>query len=92
MSHDGLASKSWCMSSTGTQYCRSPIGRMTAMTGPVTFSPRSGPLRTGILPFEWTKEDDPMKRSRFSDEQIIALLKENEAGARVGEICRRRGL
>jgi len=38
------------------------------------------------------KEEDPMKRSRFSDEQIIAMLKENEAGAKVDEICRRHGV
>jgi len=30
-----------------------------------------------------------MKRSRFTDEQIIALLKENEAGAKVDSLCRR---
>ena len=34
------------------------------------------------------KEDDPMKRSRFSDEQIIVMLRENEAGAKVDDICR----
>ena len=33
-----------------------------------------------------------MKRSRFSDEQIIAVLKENEAGARVDDLCRRHGI
>ena len=33
-----------------------------------------------------------MKRSRFSDEQIIAMLKENEAGAKVDDICRRHGV
>lgn len=33
-----------------------------------------------------------MKRKRFSDEQIIALLKEVEAGAKVGETCRRHGV
>lgn len=33
-----------------------------------------------------------MKRSRFSDEQVIAILKENEAGARVDELCRRHGI
>ena len=33
-----------------------------------------------------------MKRSRFSDEQIIGLLKEQEAGAATADICRRHGL
>lgn len=33
-----------------------------------------------------------MKHSRFSEEQIIAVLKENEAGARVDELCRRQGI
>lgn len=33
-----------------------------------------------------------MKRSRFTDEQIIALLKENEAGAKVDGLCRREGV
>ena len=33
-----------------------------------------------------------MKRSRFSEEQIIGVLKESEAGAKVDEICRRHGI
>jgi putative transposase len=33
-----------------------------------------------------------MKRSRFSDEQIIAILKEHEAGMATAEICRRHGI
>lgn len=33
-----------------------------------------------------------MKRKRFSEEQIIAVLKENEAGAKVDDLCRRRGI
>jgi putative transposase len=30
-----------------------------------------------------------MKRARFSEEQIISILKEAEAGAKVTELCRR---
>jgi putative transposase len=32
-----------------------------------------------------------MKRARFSEEQIIAILKEAEAGAKVTELCRHHG-
>ncbi len=33
-----------------------------------------------------------MKRSRFSEEQIIAILKEQEAGLPTGDVCRRHGV
>jgi putative transposase len=33
-----------------------------------------------------------MKRSRFSDEQIIGILKEQEAGAVTADVCRRHGI
>lgn len=33
-----------------------------------------------------------MKRSRFSEEQIIAILKEQEAGMPTAEVCRRHGI
>ena len=33
-----------------------------------------------------------MKRKQFSEEQIIGILKESEAGAAVTELCRRHGL
>ena len=33
-----------------------------------------------------------MKRSRFADSQIIAILKEAESGVRVPELCRTHGM
>jgi putative transposase len=33
-----------------------------------------------------------MKRSRFSKEQIIALLREQEAGAKTADVCRKQGV
>ncbi len=33
-----------------------------------------------------------MKRKRFSEEQIIGILKEAEAGAAVTDLCRRHGM
>lgn len=33
-----------------------------------------------------------MKRSKFSDEQIIAILKEHEAGVATADLCRKHGI
>lgn len=33
-----------------------------------------------------------MKRGRFSEEQVIGILREYEAGGKVGELCRRHGV
>ena len=33
-----------------------------------------------------------MKRSKFSEEQIIGILREQEAGGTTAELCRRHGI
>ena len=33
-----------------------------------------------------------MKRSRFTEEQIVGALKEHESGGDVGQLCRRLGI
>ena len=33
-----------------------------------------------------------MKRSRFSEEQIIGILKEHQAGATAADLCRKHGI
>ncbi len=33
-----------------------------------------------------------MKKSRYTDSQILAILKQNEAGAKVPDLCREHGM
>jgi putative transposase len=33
-----------------------------------------------------------MKRSKFSEEQIIGVLKEHEVGAKTADLCRKHGI
>ena len=33
-----------------------------------------------------------MDRKRYTEEQIVGVLKESEAGAKTGELCRKHGM
>jgi putative transposase len=33
-----------------------------------------------------------MRKSRFSETQIIAILKKTDAGMKIGELCRKHGI
>lgn len=39
-----------------------------------------------------TKRSLELKKTRFSESQIVAVLKEVELGAKVGETCRKHGV
>ena len=38
------------------------------------------------------KKDGQMKRARFTEEQIIAVLKEHEGGTKTPDLARRHGI
>ena len=38
------------------------------------------------------EETDRMKRSRFTEERVIGILKEQEAGAKTADVCRKHGI
>ena len=58
----------------------------------VTFPPTPGPLRTGIFHLGMDEGGRPMKRKRFTEEQIIAVLKEDGGVAKTDGSCRRHGI
>ena len=33
-----------------------------------------------------------MKRARFTEKRIIAVLREHEAGSKTGDVCRKHGI
>ena len=38
------------------------------------------------------RKDQTMKRKRHTEEQIIAILKEHEAGLKTADLCRKHGI
>jgi putative transposase len=48
--------------------------------------------RVGFRAIRHNKETDGMKHSRFTDEQIIGILKEQENGQKTADVCRKHGI
>jgi putative transposase len=38
------------------------------------------------------KEDQTMKRKRFTEERIIGVLREHDVGAKTADLCRKHGI
>src|SRR3954453_2453673 len=57
---------------------------MSPMTAPADFLQLK--LESGL------QEDGQMKRARFTEEQIIGILKEHEAGAKTADLARKHGI
>ena len=55
----------------------------------MTCSPKTGPLIIGVLP---EKAGGPHAWKQVTDEQIIGVLREADAGASTGDLCRRHGI
>jgi putative transposase len=58
----------------------------------VSFPKKQGQYEIEILAYKISQGESQMKGSRFSAEQIIGILKQQEAGKTVAALCRERGV
>lgn len=66
--------------------CGHKLWPKVGLTCHCIFPPEGVKLDSGL------KKDGQMKRGRFTEEQIIAVPKEHEAGAKTADLARRHGI
>ena len=64
------------------------VGQATGVVKLVTGDPFHPQVELETVP---AKKTDRMERSRFSEEQIIAILKQQESGVAAADVCREHG-
>ena len=57
----------------------------------MTCSPKTGPFERRICSLN-VHENEENRKSRFSEEQIVRIIQEYAAGAKVSELCRKHGM
>src|SRR5215207_2962658 len=66
--------------------------RPTRIEGRFDLHPKNGAKHSGCHLVEFGYKEAPMKKSTFTEEQIIAVLKRANAGEPVADVCRQAGI
>ena len=62
------------------------------VSGCVSWRRYAGALAIAVCFSSVTLRETEMKQSRFTEERIIAILREHEAGSKTGDVCRKHGV
>lgn len=71
---------------------REPRGGRPDAGAPLTCPPQFGPCETAVPPWYANQREHRMRRSRFSEEKINALLMVVESGSKVTDVCLPHGI